>query len=155
MPSSGGFALVVALSLMAFILLLVLSISTLVTVESKSSSVTVARLKAEQAALLGLQVALGELQKAAGPDQRVTARADRLDAPDVNRKYYTGVINDLPIELYDPKTGWTYGVDDRIRYIKKQNSDPILIEWPEIDENVSYLVPSKIKDKNDRNKIRK
>ena len=41
--------------------------------------------------LLGLQVALGELQKAAGPDQRVTARADRLDAPDVNRKYYTGV----------------------------------------------------------------
>lgn len=91
MPSSGGFALVVALSLMAFILLLVLSISTLVTVESKSSSVTVARLQAEQAALLGLQVALGELQKAAGPDQRVTARADRLDAPDVNRKYYTGV----------------------------------------------------------------
>ena len=96
MPSSGGFALVVALSLMAFILLLVLSISTLVTVESKSSSITLARLEAEQAALLGLQVALGELQKAAGPDQRITATADRLvDANGVaaGHQYYTGVWN--------------------------------------------------------------
>jgi hypothetical protein len=35
-------------------------------------------MEAEQAALLGLQLALGELQKTAGPDQRVSATADLL-----------------------------------------------------------------------------
>jgi len=90
MPSSGGFALVIALSLMAFVLLLVLSITTLVTVESKSASITLARLEAEQAALLGLQVALGELQKAAGPDQRVTATASIVTAAP-NQPHLLGV----------------------------------------------------------------
>lgn len=89
--SSDGFALVLALSLMAFVLLLVLSISTLVRVEAQSASIASARLEAEQAALLGLNVAIGELQKTAGPDQRITARADRLAAPNANRQYYTGV----------------------------------------------------------------
>ncbi len=90
-PRSGGFALVLALSLMAFVLLLVLSISTLVSVESKSSSIAVARVEAEQAAMLGLNIALGELQKTVGSDQRVTTRADRLAVGNENRKYYTGV----------------------------------------------------------------
>ena len=76
--SSGGFALVLALSIMAFVLLLVLSISTLVQVESRTSLLSSARVEAEQAALLGLNIALGELQKAAGPDQRVTATVDIL-----------------------------------------------------------------------------
>jgi hypothetical protein len=74
----GGFALVIALSLMAFVLLLLLSITTLVQVETRSAAIASAQMEAEQAALLGLQIALGELQKAAGPDQRVTATADIL-----------------------------------------------------------------------------
>jgi len=61
--SSGGFALVIALSLMAFVLLLLLSITTLVQVESQSAAIASARVEAEQAALLGLNVAIGELQK--------------------------------------------------------------------------------------------
>jgi type II secretory pathway component PulK len=74
-PSQGGFALVIALSLMAFVLLLLLSITTLVQVESQSAAIHMHRMQAEQSALLGLQIALGELQKTAGPDQRVTATA--------------------------------------------------------------------------------
>ena len=77
-PSQGGFALVISLSLMAFVLLLLLSITTLVQVESQSSQIQMQRMQAEQSALLGLQIALGELQKTAGPDQRVTATADLL-----------------------------------------------------------------------------
>jgi len=82
-PSSSrqpcsGFALVIALSLMAFVLLLLLSITTLVQVESRSAQISIKQLRAEQSALLGLQIALGELQKTAGPDQRVTAVADIL-----------------------------------------------------------------------------
>ena len=67
---SNGFALVIALSLMAFILLLLLSLSTLVQVESRSASASLERVQAEQAAILGLQVALGELQNTAVQNSR-------------------------------------------------------------------------------------
>jgi hypothetical protein len=83
-----GFALVIALSLMAFVLLLLLSITTLVQVETQSAEIASAQVEAEQAALLGLQMALGELQKAAGPDQRVTATAEILN--DSNSLYTPG-----------------------------------------------------------------
>lgn len=85
-PSSKqGFALVIALGLMAFVLLLLLSITTLVQVETQSSQISSARMKAEQNALLGLMLALGELQMAAGPDQRVTVSSEMFDStPDTS-----------------------------------------------------------------------
>ena len=76
-----GFALVIALSLMAFILLLILSITTLVRVETQSANIQLAQLEARMNAQLGAMVALGDLQRYTGPDQRVTARADILLAP--------------------------------------------------------------------------
>lgn len=69
----SAFALVIALSLMAFILVLLLTITSLVQVETRSADTGKLRLEAEQAALLSLNVAIGELQKYAGHDQRVTA----------------------------------------------------------------------------------
>ena len=94
-----GFALVIALSLMAFILLLILSITTLVQVETQSAQISVARMEAEQNAMLGLRQALGELQMAAGPDQRVTATAAIFDSnpstatiDGVSTRHYTGVF---------------------------------------------------------------
>lgn len=96
LTSSGGFALVVALSLMAFVLLLIISITTLVQVESQSARIETAKLEAKQAALLGLQVAIGELQKFAGPDQRITATAEILSndnskTPSQGRNRWVGV----------------------------------------------------------------
>jgi Tfp pilus assembly protein PilX len=54
----GGFALVIALGLMAFVLILLLSITTLVQVETRSSKIQMQQMEAEQVALLGLQIAL-------------------------------------------------------------------------------------------------
>lgn len=71
-----GFALVIALSLMAFVLLLLLSLITFVQVESAQSEMSQDRQLARMNALVGLEVALGELQKTLGPDQRVSATAD-------------------------------------------------------------------------------
>ncbi|MEN8734844.1 MAG: hypothetical protein ABF329_08520, partial [Lentimonas sp.] len=85
--ANQGFALVIALSLMAFVLLLLLSITTLVQVESQGAQTVKQRMEAEQAALLSLNIAIGELQKAAGPDQRVTAAAEILNDSD---NLYTG-----------------------------------------------------------------
>ena len=112
---SGGFALVIALSLMAFVLLLLLSITTLVQVETRSASIASARVEAEQAALLGLNLALGELQKTAGQDQRVTATADILTndgskAPVQGRNRWAGVWDTSTYSPASPDTkifkGW-------------------------------------------------
>jgi Tfp pilus assembly protein PilX len=114
-PSQGGFALVIALSLMAFVLLLLLSITTLVQVESQSSQSQMQRMEAEQSALLGLQIALGELQKAAGPDQRVTATAGIVNGatPVESTQHYTGVWNSDPsIPVADRFMQWLVSSSD-------------------------------------------
>jgi len=77
--AQGGFALIIALSLMAFVLLLLLSITTLVQVETTSAGIAQTRLIAEQNALTGALTALGELQQHCGVDQRSTASAGITD----------------------------------------------------------------------------
>ncbi|MGE9290062.1 MAG: hypothetical protein ACQKBT_03675, partial [Puniceicoccales bacterium] len=74
-----GFALVIALSLMALILLLLLTVSSMVKVSMQSAAVGKDVVQARQNALLGMQVALGRLQQEMGPDQRISATASLLD----------------------------------------------------------------------------
>jgi len=106
----SGFALVVALSLMAFVLMLILSMSLLVQVETTNASRSLDQLRAKEAARLALMMAMGELQKHAGPDQRVTARAEILGDSNVlpETKLWTGVwdttdTNAAPIWLVSGK----------------------------------------------------
>lgn len=72
--------------------MLLLLMATLVKVETSASSQQLIQLQARQNALLGVMIAIGELQKHAGPDQRVTARADILgdDVAD-GARFWTGV----------------------------------------------------------------
>lgn len=74
-----GFALVIAILLMAFLVLMMISVTALTQMGTQLSSQKKQSLMARQNALLALNIALGQLQKYAGPDQRTTARAD-LDA---------------------------------------------------------------------------
>ncbi len=98
----GGVALVTSLSLMGFVLLLLVSFTVFVRVESESARISLSTLHARQNALLGALVAVGELQKLAGPDQRATSPTDysvgrpipagRPDAgATVNQGYWTEV----------------------------------------------------------------
>lgn len=94
----------IALGLMAFVLLLILAMSTLVQVESNSSEISRAKMESEQNAILALQVAVGKLQSFAGPDQRVSARADILTdlstssgAPHQEKAYLTGIWSTEPV----------------------------------------------------------
>ncbi|WP_309398030.1 pilus assembly PilX family protein [Cerasicoccus maritimus] len=73
--SAPGFALIIALSLMAMIVLLTVSLSTMVQVELAASSHRNSEDIARQNALFGMQVALGQLQQFTGPDQSITAPA--------------------------------------------------------------------------------
>ena len=86
-----GFALILSLALMTFLVLLVLSLSTVSQIEIRAAATKKKRFLARQHALLGLRIALGELQEHAGPDQRVTAIADPLTGRHERRRFWTGV----------------------------------------------------------------
>ncbi len=74
-----GFALIVTVVLVAFLVLILVGLATFTRVETQVAGNTQSLSQARQNALFALNVAIGQLQQAAGPDQRVTARADILD----------------------------------------------------------------------------
>ncbi len=76
-----GFALVVTISLMILLTLIAVGLLSLASISLRSSSQGEALATAHANARLSLMIALGELQRAAGPDTRVTARADIRDLP--------------------------------------------------------------------------
>jgi len=118
----SGFALVIALSLMAFVLLLLLSITSFVVVEQHSANIAKQQLSARQNALAGLQVAMGELQVRVGPDQRATASADILDA---DNNPYTLVWHSDPTKIWDSTASdWVTGGDSPDFALPLMSVDP-------------------------------
>ncbi len=77
---SGGFALVITLSLMILLTILAVGLLTLSSVSLRAASQSTDIASARANARLALMLAMGELQKNAGLDTRVTARADLVNA---------------------------------------------------------------------------
>ncbi len=73
-----GFALVISLSLMVLLTVLAVGLLTLSTLSLRTSGAGEARAEAEANARMALMLAIGELQVAMGPDQRVSARASSI-----------------------------------------------------------------------------
>jgi len=100
-----GFALVATVSMMVLLTMIALGMLSLATLEQRSAggSAAEADQQARANARMALMIALGELQKAAGPDQRVTATASILGSADNpyttgteaqdGRKHWVGVWN--------------------------------------------------------------
>ncbi|WOO40069.1 hypothetical protein [Rubellicoccus peritrichatus] len=88
---------------MAFIVTLMLSLSIVLQTQMTTSTSNKHIRESKEIALLGLSIAIGELQTTAGPDQRVTARAEILEANGVNidpsMAMLTGAWDSRP---YDP-----------------------------------------------------
>jgi hypothetical protein len=74
--NKAGFALLITITLLAFLVLLLVSLASLTRVETQVASNSQQLSLARQNALLALNIAIGELQRFTGPDQRTTARAD-------------------------------------------------------------------------------
>jgi hypothetical protein len=85
-----GFALVVTLSLMILLTVIAVGLMSLASISLRASSAEQVSREARQNARLALMLAIGELQIATGPDQRVTAPA-RIRGDDVKQPHLTGV----------------------------------------------------------------
>lgn len=81
MSPRRGFALVLTLVLLSLLVLLILAMTALVRLESRQVSVATPHAQARQNALLALRVAVDELQRHAGPDDRVTGMAGITGIP--------------------------------------------------------------------------
>ena len=90
-----GFAIVIALSLMSIVLLMLVTLTALARVETQAAQIHQKKLLAKENARLGLMIALGSLQRQAGPDQRVTFTADALSTADatVQNPNWVGVVD--------------------------------------------------------------
>ncbi|MCU0749839.1 MAG: hypothetical protein MUF13_09885, partial [Akkermansiaceae bacterium] len=78
-PTQNGFALVVTLSLMILLTVIAVGLLSLSAVSLRTAGQSSAMSEARANARLALLLALGDLQKHAGPDQRITAPGGILD----------------------------------------------------------------------------
>lgn len=79
--ASAGFALVITLVLLALLVLAVFALGALTKVSGEAASTSIYRTQARQNALLGLNVALGQLQRYAGSDDQLTGMAGITGMP--------------------------------------------------------------------------
>jgi hypothetical protein len=105
--SRRGFALLITITLLAFIVVLLIGLAMFTRVETAVAGNVQKQAQARENALLGLQVALGQLQKYAGPDTRVTATAQNFGGIDGTR-HYTGVWSSDPAATDSPATPLTW-----------------------------------------------
>lgn len=93
----SGFSLVLSLAVMAMLLLLCVGGAALLSIQLRVAQASVGFAKAKLNAMVGARIALGELQRLAGPDQRATATATILCKP--------GETNPLQSSYYAQDTG--------------------------------------------------
>lgn len=105
-----GFALIVTLSLMILLTVIAVGLLTLSSISLRASGQSQSMAVARANARLALMLAIGDLQKYAGPDQRVTARADILDTPTkkIQNPRLTGVWKSWDIRATTPPSAAEY-----------------------------------------------
>ncbi|WP_035605024.1 hypothetical protein [Haloferula sp. BvORR071] len=109
-----GFALVISMALMVLITLLAIALLSLSSISLRSSERDQAMAEARANARLSLMLAIGQLQKAAGPDQRVTARAGILDEK-IACPQLTGVWNSWEIKATSPPNASDYSEQEKAK----------------------------------------
>ncbi|MDP4625919.1 MAG: hypothetical protein NWT08_12360 [Akkermansiaceae bacterium] len=100
----SGFALIVTLTLMVLLLILALGLLSLSQVSLRSAGGSSPGQIARANARMAMMLAIGELQKTAGPDTRVTASAEAVAGVNGSR-YVTGVWRSWEGNDHDKTTG--------------------------------------------------
>lgn len=90
-PKNRGFALVATLSMMVLLTIAALGLLGLASIELRNTAQTEHHSRARANARLALTLAIGELQRHAGPDTRATAPASILGGSQIPHPHWTGV----------------------------------------------------------------
>lgn len=144
-----GFALVVTLSLMILLTIIAVGLLTLSSISLRSASNSSAMATARQNARLAMMLALGELQKYGGQDQRATAIADIAGAADGTSLAAGGApLNDNSVNkvskrlsAVQPGTRYWTGIfvnQDIPNSIFTRTPAPLNIHWLVSGVNSSY-----------------
>jgi Tfp pilus assembly protein PilX len=102
-----GFALIATLMLMILLTIIAVGLMSMSSISIRSSNSSQAMAAARANARMALMLAIGDLQKSAGADQRVTASADILPATKpatTGRVHWTGVWNTSSYNQAKPDT---------------------------------------------------
>ena len=138
MVRSGGEGFILIAILLIIALITVLAVTSLLVarIELAASSYNQKTFLARLHALFALQTALGQLQREAGPDQRVTARADILsltaNPPNSGNQNWTGVW-----KTYNPSFAGSTVVVNNDQQLDIGNN---LRAWATNSQNVAWLV---------------
>lgn len=101
----SGFTLVITLSLLVLLTLIAVGMLGLSSVTLRNTSAQSAQSIARANARMALMLAIGELQKTTGPDQRVTFPSAHIGSAEPAHPHWTGVTNVSPSFLTtDPKS---------------------------------------------------
>jgi hypothetical protein len=125
--SRQGFAILITITLLSFLVILLVALATFTRVETQVAANSQNLAAARQNALMALNIAIGRLQETAGPDQRITATADVADSTNANaptapilNPHWTAVWNSTiprPIQgQFPPLAYLVSGADDT--YVK-------------------------------------
>lgn len=93
--------MLITITLLAFLVLLLVSLASLTRVETQVAANNTQLAQARANALFALNLAMGKLQEYAGPDQRVTARAD-IQTVNTESPLWTGVWDARPADAANP-----------------------------------------------------
>jgi len=97
--NTRAFALLITITLLAFLVLLLVSLASLTRVETQVAGNNQSLAQARQNALMALNIALGEIQRTTGPDRRITAPAN-LVSPTAANPHWTGVYGNTAAADY-------------------------------------------------------
>ena len=101
--SASGFALISSILVMSLLMLVALAMLSISSVSTRSTYTSKAQIEANANARMALMIAIGELQKAAGPDQRISVPATQWDA-DPDSTEVNGVSHQKLVAIYQART---------------------------------------------------
>ncbi len=135
-----GFALIATISVMILLVMIALAMLSLSTIELRVSRNGDAMQEARANARLALMLALGELQKQAGPDQRVTATGG-ITGTSANHRHIAGVWESWRADPFSPPSSYASVKKDKFKGWLVSHKDPTVVEQVSFALNGSFTDP--------------
>lgn len=104
--SRRGFSLVLSLTIMALLVLVVLTVAGFLNLESRLAATRMELTKAQFNAVASARLAMGNLQMMVGPDQRVTAKADLFEGAAKNSYLSMPALTNAQQGSFTRKRNW-------------------------------------------------